>query len=65
MKPRIDTMCAAGAYTRINERIVEFYSDVGGGLISLRVHDGRLRVEVYRCDETVDVIAPKAKGVTS
>ena len=58
-KPSVTTKCPANQYTGPNERIVEFDSSAGGGLISLRVLDGRLHVEVYRTDDTVDVVAPK------
>lgn len=58
-RPTVNTRCVADAYTRSPERIAEFSSEVGGGLVSFRVVNGRLRVEVYRCDDTVDVIAPE------
>lgn len=40
------------------ERILTVSSRTGGCLISIRDDDGRLRIEVYRADDTVDVIAP-------
>lgn len=40
------------------ERIIEFSSKAGGGLISFRIMpNGGLRVSVYRHDATVDVFA--------
>jgi hypothetical protein len=60
-RPRVILDCVADHYTRGEDRIVEFTSEAGGGLISLRVVNGRLKVEVYRTDDTVDVIAPEKK----
>jgi hypothetical protein len=40
------------------DRTITIGSQVGGCLISVMVRDGRLRIEVYRADDTVDVIAP-------
>lgn len=57
-KPKIDVNPVANQYTGRDERIVEFSSDAGGGLISLRVQDESLRVEVYRTDDSVRVITP-------
>ncbi len=53
MKPRVNTRCVADRYAAPNERIIEFSSDCGGGLISLAEHDGRLHVNVYNYDPTV------------
>lgn len=39
----------------VGERIVEFSSDAGGGLISFRERAGKLYVEVYRADLSVVV----------
>lgn len=57
-KPRVILPSGAQHYAMAGERIVEVSSDGGGCLISMRVIDGRLRIEVYRADDTVDVIAP-------
>lgn len=58
-RPTVRVGSVAQRYAMRGERIVEISSETGGCLISLRVTgDGRLRVEVYRTDDTVDVIAP-------
>ncbi len=66
-KPTVTLTCPANARTGDNERIIEFSfpgltngSSCPGGLISLReTADGtRARVEVYRTDGQVEVIAP-------
>jgi hypothetical protein len=52
------------------EIIWEFSDDRSGGLISIRrVASGKLRVEIYHCDDDVEVIAmvanlPQATGPT-
>lgn len=57
MKPRIqiDTSPVANHYAGGNERIVEFSSPNGGGLISFTMIDGTLIVDVYGTDDTVKV----------
>jgi len=45
----------AQKYAAPNERIIEFSSEFGGGLISFRDVDGRLVVSIYRHDSTVIV----------
>lgn len=55
-RPKINVKPVASHYAARDERIVEFTSTVGGGLISLRVVGERLRVEFYRTDDTVDVV---------
>ncbi len=58
-KPRVITRCVANQYTGANERIIEFSSQFGGGLISFyEQDDGTLSVCVYRCDKTVEVVTP-------
>ncbi len=53
---KVNTKPVAGTYAAGNERIVEFSSPNGGGLISFTVRDnGRLDVSLYRLDSTVDV----------
>ena len=55
-RPKVLTRCVANRYAAPNERIVEFTSKNGGGLISFAtLLDGRLAVDVYRCDPTVVV----------
>jgi hypothetical protein len=55
-KPRVLTKCVANTHAARNERVIEFSSDAGGGLIAFRVaEDGTLLVDVYRCDATVIV----------
>jgi hypothetical protein len=58
---RILLNCVANHYAGDRERIVEFSSPDGGGLISFWRNNGRLRVDIYRCDDTVDVVAPKGE----
>jgi hypothetical protein len=59
-RPKVETRCVADRYAGDSERIVEFSSEAGGGLIAFRVVGGRLRVDVYRQDKTVDVNVGKA-----
>ena len=49
--------CVADQYVdKQTERIIEFSSDHGGGLISFfKLDDGRLIVSVYNTDPTVEV----------
>ena len=54
-KPRIITKCPANAYTEKNERVVEYASDSGGGLIHLIEVEGTLHVTLYRHDDTVRI----------
>jgi hypothetical protein len=58
-RPRVILNCVADSYAGSDERIVEFSDDETGlgGLICLRRVDGRLRLEVYRCDDGVEVVA--------
>ena len=59
-KPKVTTRCVANQYAGHNERIIEFSSKSGGGLISfLDTGDGHLRVDVYRIDRTVKVKVAK------
>lgn len=58
-RPTVTNNPAAQFYElRQSVKIVEVSSDGGGCLISMEVRDGRLRIEIYRADDTVDVIAP-------
>jgi len=61
---RINVNPVANQYSAPAERIIEFSSPAGGGLISLTVvtaaqGDPYLTVELYRLDEGVQVITPK------
>jgi hypothetical protein len=65
VKPTVMIRCVANVYAGPDERIVEFGNGAHhhgahrGGLIALRnLADGGLRVEVYRVDPGVDVVAP-------
>lgn len=54
---RVNTNPVANQYAGPNERIVEFSSPAGGGLISFRLPgDGTLRVDLYQLDDTVTVV---------
>lgn len=58
-KPTVTLRCPANQHAGPNERIIEFSSANGGGLISFRdMPDGGLVVDVYRCDASVEVRAP-------
>jgi hypothetical protein len=60
-KPKLKTRCVANNYAGPDERIVEFSSRFGRGLIALRERpDGRLQVDLYHLDATVDVGVPTA-----
>ena len=53
---RVNTSPVANRYS--NEKIIEFSSPVGGGLISFAITaDDQLKVDVYRQDLTVQVSA--------
>ena len=54
-KPRIITKCPANVYTGKNERVVEYSSDSGGGLIRLVEAEGVLHLTLYRHDDTVRI----------
>lgn len=55
-KITLNTRQVANVYAGPEERILEFSSPNGGGLIAFRLHqDGRLLVDVYRQDATVEV----------
>lgn len=61
-KPKVNTNPVANNYSAPNERIIEYSSKSGGGLIAFREVDGRLIVELYRHDATVDVSVGPAEG---
>lgn len=54
-KPRVITKCVANTYAGRDERIIEFSSDAGGGLISFRLVNGALNINLYRVDGSVIV----------
>jgi hypothetical protein len=54
-RPSVKTKCVADTYHAPNERVVEFSSGSGGGLIAFREVDGILHVTVYQQDSTVSV----------
>jgi len=57
-KPRVIAMPVADRHSSLSEKIIEFGSPVGGGLISFTVTaDDQLAVHVYRHDLTVNVTA--------
>lgn len=64
-KPRVNTKCVANAYTGKDERIIEFSSENGGGLIQfMERQDGSLHVHLYRLDPTVKVTFNHDRGCT-
>ncbi len=62
MKPRVITKCVANAHAAANERIVEFSSSRGGGLIAFTEYEDKLVVDIYRCDKTVEVRVGKPEA---
>lgn len=54
-KPTVTLRCPANAHTGPNERVIEFSSSAGGGLISFVVAHDAIHVHVYRHDRTVHV----------
>jgi hypothetical protein len=54
-KPKVTTNAVANLYAGPTERIIEFSSEKGGGLISLQVVGDELRLYVYQQDKTVQV----------
>lgn len=59
-KIKVNTSPVADKYSNAGEKIIEFSSPNGGGLISFNLMaDGTLRVDVYNVDETVIVSAPE------
>lgn len=57
-RPRIITPCVADRHAMKGERIAEFSTDHGGGLIRVRQSFDGTEVEIYRCDPTVRIITP-------
>lgn len=54
-KISISSNPVANNYACSNERIIEFSSPQGGGLIAFTLTEDRLTVDVYRQDKTVTV----------
>lgn len=48
-------------YTSKNEKVIEYSSPSGSGLISFHEVDGKLVVDLYQHDETVDIRLPREK----
>lgn len=62
-RPKVATRCPADCYHSPHERVIEFSSKNGGGLISLlETEDGKLLVQVYRQDKTVIVTVSKEQS---
>ena len=57
MRPKVNLAPIADAFAMPDERIIEFTSASGGGLIAIRERDGLVTVDVYRTDPTVPVRA--------
>lgn len=63
-KVKINTNPVANGYASAGERIVEYSSPNGGGLISFGdTDDGRLQVQLYRHDATVHITVGQAESV--
>ncbi|MDP8971194.1 MAG: hypothetical protein M3N52_12015 [Actinomycetota bacterium] len=61
---KVNVSPVADRYAAAGERIVEFSSTHGGGLISFTLTpEGTLRVEVYQQDDTVEVHARRKEGL--
>ena len=54
-RPKVITKCVAQQYAAPGERIIEFNSDNGGGLIMMYEWGDELRVDLYHLDKTVKV----------
>ena len=55
---KIDTRPTADRYAARGERIVEFTTPNGSGLISIRLTEHGVDVEVHHTDPTVRVVPP-------
>ena len=61
-KPKVTTNPVANQYASENQRIVEYSSKAGGGLIAFTVtDDGRLVVDLYQHDATVEIRVGKGR----
>lgn len=57
-RPKIILKPVASHYQAPDEKIIEISSEAGGCLVSARlIPDGQLKVDVYRADPTVTVVA--------
>lgn len=66
MSIKINTKPVASRYGVAGEKIIEYSCPSGGGLISFREDgDGKLIVELYRHDETVEIRLPHGEGAVS
>jgi len=54
-KPKVTLRCPADNYAGPDERIIEFSSSAGGGLIAFLVNEDELMVHVYHEDPSVRV----------
>lgn len=63
MSVRINAQPVAQGYAARGEKIIEYSSPSGGGLISFREVDGRVLVDLYRHDDTVDVRVGAPNGM--
>lgn len=54
-KPSVNVRPVADRYSLDGERVIEVSSNVGGCLISIHEVAGKLRINVYRADDTVYV----------
>ncbi|WP_157187470.1 hypothetical protein [Nocardia vinacea] len=60
-RPKVIIDCVASRYQGPDERIVEISHACGGGLISIRATgSGRLVIDLYRLDDTVEIHTPAA-----
>lgn len=55
-RPKVIVNCVAQHYAGTGERIIEFNSERGGGLIDLYDNGETLTVSVYNTDRTVRVL---------
>jgi len=63
-RPRVNTSPVASRYAAPDERVIEFSSEVGGGLINLYERNGKLHVQIYNCDPSVRVMVNPDNLVT-
>ncbi|MEU2032807.1 hypothetical protein [Nocardia amamiensis] len=65
-RPKVIIDCVASRYQGPDERIVEISHACAGGLISIRATgSGRLVIDLYRLDDTVEVHIPASANRTS
>lgn len=61
-KPKVGTAYPADRYASPEERIIEVSHKLGGCLISVRPVNGRLVIEIYQADDTVEVRTGEPRG---